>query len=65
MPERGAEQIRQEMALERARLEESRAALLAELRSFVPVVVVGLVALGVFTAQKGIRRGIGLVRKLS
>jgi len=65
MPERAAEQIRQEMALERAQLEESRAALLAELRSFVPVVVLGLVAVGLFTAQKGIRRGIRMVQKLS
>jgi hypothetical protein len=36
MADRGAEEIRREIAVERRRLEDSRAALLAELRSFVP-----------------------------
>jgi hypothetical protein len=63
--ERGADQIRQEMAAERTRLEDSRAALGAELRSFVPVVVVGLVVLGLVTAERGLRLGIRAIRRLS
>ncbi len=55
MADRGAEEIRREIAAERGRLEDSRAALLAELRSFVPVVALGLVAVGVIAARKGVR----------
>jgi hypothetical protein len=65
MPERVAEDIRRDIAAERQRLEESREALMAELRSFVPVVVVGLVALGAITARRGVRGGIRLIRTLS
>ena len=65
MAERGPEEIRREIAVERGRLEESRDALLAELRSFVPVIVVGLVALGVLTARRGLRGGIRMIQKLS
>ena len=65
MAERSPEEIRQEIAFERGRLEESREALLAELRSFVPVVVVALVALGLITARRGIRGGIRMIQKLS
>jgi hypothetical protein len=62
---RSAEEIRQEMALERRRLDESRHALRAELRSLVPIVVLGLVAAGLITARKGVRGGITMIRKLS
>jgi len=65
MPERGTAEIRQEMAAERQHLDESREKLLGELRSFVPVVVIGLVALGLITARRGIRRGITTIRTLS
>jgi len=65
MAERRPEDIRREIAAERGRLEQSREALLAELRSFVPVIVVGLVALGVVTARRGIRGGIRMIRQLS
>jgi hypothetical protein len=63
--ERGPEEIRREIAVERGRLEESRDALLAELRSFVPVIVAGLVALGVLTARRGFRTGVRRIQKLS
>jgi hypothetical protein len=65
MADRGAEEIRREIAVERRRLEDSRAALLAELRSFVPVVALGLVAVGVIAARKGVRGGIAVIRGLS
>jgi hypothetical protein len=65
MAERGADEIRQEMAVERQRLGEARDGLRAELRSLVPVAVVGLAALGIITARVGFRAGIGLVRRLS
>jgi len=63
--ERGPEEIRREIATERGRLEESREALLAELRSFVPVLAVGLVALGLVTARRGFRGGVRMIQKLS
>lgn len=65
MADRGAEEIRREIAVERRRLEDSRAALLAELRSVVPVVAIGLVAVGVIAARKGLRGGIAMIRSLS
>ena len=65
MAERGTAEIRQEMAVERRRLDEARAELRAELRSLVPVAIAGLVVLGIVTARVGIRAGIAMVRKLS
>lgn len=65
MAERGPEEIRREIAVERGRLEESRDALRAELRSFVPVIAVGLVALGLVTARRGFLGGLWMIRKLS
>ena len=65
MAERGAEEIRQEIAVERGRLEDSRAALWAELRSVVPVIALGLVAVGVIAARKGVRGGVAMIRSLS
>jgi len=65
MAERSPEEIRREIVAERRRLEESREALLAEVRSFVPVVVVALVALGLITAGKGIRGGARMIQRLS
>ena len=46
MAERGADEIRQDMAVERRRLDEAREELRAELRSLVPVAVVGLAVVG-------------------
>jgi hypothetical protein len=65
MAERGTDGIRQEMADERRRLDEARDGLRAELRSLVPVAVVGLVVVGIITARMGFRAGLGMVRKLS
>ena len=65
MAERGTDEIRREMAVERQRLDEAREELKAELRSLVPVAVAGLVVLGIITARVGIRAGIAMVRKLS
>ena len=65
MAERGTAEIRQEMAVERRRLDEARQELRAELRSLVPVAIAGLVVLGIVTARVGIRAGIAMVRKLS
>jgi hypothetical protein len=65
MAERGTDDIRQEIAVERQRLDEAREGLQAELRSLVPVAVAGLVILGIISARVGIRAGIAMVRKLS
>ena len=65
MAERGADEIRQDMAVERRRLDEAREELRAELRSLVPVAVAGLAVVGIITARVGVRAGIGMVRKLS
>jgi hypothetical protein len=65
MAERGTDEIRQEIAAERQRLDEAREGLRAELRSLVPVAVAGLVILGIISARVGIRAGIAMVRKLS
>ena len=65
MAERGADEIRQEMVVERRRLDEAREGLRAELRSLVPVAAVALAVVGVITARVGVRAGIGMVRRLS
>lgn len=65
MAERGTAEIRQEMAAARQRLDEAREGLRAELRSLVPVAIVGIVVLGIVSARMGIRAGIAMVRKLS
>lgn len=64
MSERTAEQIRNEMADERRRLDADLDALQAELRSFVPYVIAGVVALAVVTGGKGLKTGIRVVWKL-
>jgi hypothetical protein len=65
MGERGADEIRREMAVERQRLDEARDGLRGELRSLIPVALVGLAVFGIITARVGVRAGIGMVRKLS
>ena len=65
MAERGTVEIRQEMAVERQRLDEAREGLQVELSSIVPVAIVGLVVLGAITARVGIRAGVAMVRRLS
>jgi hypothetical protein len=65
MAERGTEEIRQEMAVERQRLDDARTQLRAELRSLIPVAAVGLAVVGIITARMGFRAGLGMVRRLS
>jgi len=65
MAHRGADEIRREIAEERRRLDETREALRAELRSLVPILVLGGVAVGVLAARKGLKAGIGTIRMLS
>jgi hypothetical protein len=65
MAERGTDEIRQEMAAARLRLDEARTGLQAELRSLVPVAIVGLAVLGIITLRVGLRAGIAMVRRLS
>jgi hypothetical protein len=65
MAERTTDEIRQQMADERRRLDEARDGLRAELRSLVPIAVVALAGVGIITARAGIRTGIAMIRKLS
>lgn len=64
MPERRAEEIRQELAAERQRLADDLDALRAEARSLVPVALAGLVAIGLLSRRKGLRTGVKLLWKL-
>ena len=64
MPERSAEQIRMELADERRRLDDDLDALQAEVRSLVPYVVAGVVAVALLTGGKGLRTGIRLIWRL-
>ena len=64
MSERTAEQIRTEMAEERRRLDDDLDDLQAEVRSFVPFLIAGVVALALFTGGRGVRSGLRLIWKL-
>jgi hypothetical protein len=64
MSDRTAEQIRTELAEQRRRLDDDLDALQVEVRSFVPFVIVGVVALALFTGGKGLKTGIRLVWRL-
>ena len=64
MPERGAEEIRKEISAERRRLDEDLDALSAEVRSLVPFLAAGLIALAVLAKGRGVRSGIKLIWKL-
>jgi hypothetical protein len=55
---RGAAEIRQEIAAERERLDADLGELRAELRSLVPLVVAGLVVVGLVTFRRTTRAGI-------
>jgi hypothetical protein len=61
MSERTAEQIRTEIASERRRLDDDLDAFQAEVRSFVPYLIAGVVAIAVLTGGKGLRTGFRLV----
>ena len=64
MSERTADQIRSEMAEERRRLDDDLDALREELRSLVPFVIAGVVALALLTGGKGLKTGIRVVWRL-
>ena len=64
MSERGAEQIRTEIADERRLLDEDLDKLQAELRSLVPYLIAGVVAVAVLTGGKGLKTGTKLIWKL-
>ncbi len=64
MSERTIEQIRSDIADERQRLEDDIDSLQAELRSFVPYVIAGVVALALFTGGKGLKTGMRVVWRL-
>jgi len=64
MSERTIEQIRRDIADERRHLEDDIDSLQAELRSFVPYVVAGVVALALFTGGKGLKTGMRVVWRL-
>jgi signal transduction histidine kinase len=64
MPERGAEEIRQELAAARQLLADDLDALRAEARSLVPVALAGLVAIGLLSRRKVLRTGVKLLWKL-
>ncbi len=64
MSERTIEQIRGDIADERRHLEDEIDALQAELRSFVPYVIAGVVALALFTGGKGLKTGMRVVWRL-
>jgi hypothetical protein len=64
MPERTAEEIRSELAAQRLGLDEDVVALKTELRSLVPFVIAGVVAVAILTRGKGMGTGARLVWKL-
>jgi hypothetical protein len=64
MPERGAEEIRKEIAAERRGLDDDLDALRAELRSLIPLVAAGLAVVALVTFRKGTRTGIRMIWKL-
>ncbi len=61
---RGAEEIRQEIAAERASLDADLSALQAELRSLVPLVVAGLAVVGLVTFRRTTRAGLRMIWRL-
>jgi hypothetical protein len=64
MSERGAAEIRQELAAERLLLADDLSALRADARSVVPVALAGLVAIGILSRRKGLRTGVKFLWKL-
>ena len=62
--ERGAEQIRTEIAAERQRLDADLHALQAEIRSLVPVVAAGLAVVALVTFRKSTRAGLRMIGRL-
>ena len=64
MPERPVEEIRLEIAAERAALATDLDALKDEARSFVPIVLGGLIAVAVLARQRSLRTGVKMLFKI-
>ncbi len=62
--QRGAEEIRKEIAAERQRLDADLDALRGELRSLVPVVAAGLVVVALVTFRKSTTAGLRMIWRL-
>ncbi len=64
MPERGAEEIRTEIAAERQGLDSDLNQLQSELRSLVPFVIGGLAVVALVAFRKGAMKGARMVWRL-
>ena len=64
MPERGAEEIRKEIAAERQGLDSDLDQLQSELRSLAPFVIGGLALVALVTLRKGAMKGARMVWRL-
>ena len=62
--QRGAAEIRAEIAAERQRLDADLTALQAELRSLVPLVVAGLAVVALVTFRRSARAGLAMIWRL-
>ena len=62
--QRGAEEIRKEIAAERQRLDADLDALRGELRSLVPVVAAGLAVVALVTFRKSTTAGLRMIWRL-
>ena len=62
--QRGAEEIRKEIAAERQRLDADLNALQAELRSLVPLVAAGLAVVALVTFRKRTTAGLRMIWRL-
>ena len=64
MPERGAQEIRTEIAAERQGLDGDLHQLQSELRSLIPVVVAGVAVVALVTFRKGTMKGLRMALRL-
>jgi hypothetical protein len=64
MSDRSPEQIRKEIAAERAGLDHDLGQLRSEVRSLVPFVAAGVAVIGLVTFRKGTASGVRLLLKL-
>ena len=64
MPERGAEEIRKEIAAEREGLDSDLDQLQSELRSLTPFVIGALAVVALVTLRKGAMKGARMVWRL-
>ncbi len=64
MPERPVEEIRLEIAAERQALATDLDALKDEARSFVPIVLGGLITVAVLARQRNLRTGVKMLFKI-